>query len=437
MNSIVSEIQEHGIVGAGGAGFPAHVKLASQADTIIVNGAECEPLIHKDKEIMLRLTDDFLLGLEKVMEVASASLGVIGVKEKYTHIIDHLNSCVPDNVKVIPIGDFYPAGDEITLIYETTGRVVEAGKLPVSQGVIVNNVETFLNIGRGKPVTTTFVTLGGEVENRVTVEVPIGLPLRTLIEYARPTIHDYVVLLGGPMMGRLTTDLDDELTSKTSSAINILPPGHVLVQKMETMGKPEIVRRTGKSACDQCVFCTALCPRYLLGHPIQPHKAMRSLMFTPASESRLEMHAMACCECNLCTLISCPEGLYPGSVSGQRFAGSSGMKFDADQFSSSGTHPLIDYRHIPTSKIKRVLDLKRFGEEGPLTEFPYIPKSLKVPLRQHIGKPAEPIVGVGDRVSGGDKIATVGKDLGSEIHAPMAGRVVAVDERTIDIQVIN
>ena len=438
MNPIVSEIQEHGIVGAGGAGFPAHVKLASQADTIIVNGAECEPLIHKDKEIMLRLTDDFLRGLNKVMEAASASLGIIGVKEKYTHIIDHLNGHVPGNVKVVPIGDFYPAGDEITLIYETTGKVVEAGKLPITQGVIVNNVETLLNIGRGKPVTTTFITLGGEVENKVTVEVPIGLPIRTLIDYARPTIADYAVLLGGPMMGRLTTDLD-ELTSKTSSAINILPADHILVQKMQTMGKPETVRRIGKSACDQCVFCTALCPRYLLGHPIQPHKAMRSLMFTPTGESKPEMHAMACCECNLCTLISCPEGLYPGSVSGlsKRFAGSSGMKFDADQFSSTGPHPLIEYRRTPTSKIKRVLDLKRFGEEGPLTDFTPVPGLLKVPLRQHIGKPAEPIVGVGDRVKGGEKIATVGKDLGSEIHAPMTGQVVGVDEHTIDIQVIN
>ena len=250
MNPIVSQIREHGIVGAGGAGFPAHVKLASQADTIIVNGAECEPLIHKDKEIMLRLTDDFLHGLKKVMEAASASLGIIGVKKKYTHIIDHLNKQVPGNVKVVPIGDFYPAGDEITLIYETTGKVVEAGKLPITQGVIVNNVETLLNIGRGKPVTTTFITLGGEVENKVTVEVPIGLQIRTLIEYAAPTIDDYVVLLGGPMMGRLTTDLD-ELTSKTSSAVNILPADHVLVQKMQTMAKPETVRRIGKSACDQ------------------------------------------------------------------------------------------------------------------------------------------------------------------------------------------
>jgi len=435
-NPIVSEVQENGIVGAGGAGFPTHVKLASEANTIIVNAAECEPLIHKDKEILLHHTADFLAGLKMVMEAASASEGLIGIKAKHTHIIDHLSKHVSGGIRVAPVGDFYPAGDEITLIYETTGKVVEAGNIPITQGIIVSNVETLLNIGRRKPVTTTFVTLGGDVENKVTLEVPIGIPIRTLIDYAKPTIEEYAVLLGGPMMGRLTIDLD-ELTSKTSSAINILPSDHTLVKRMQTMGKPDTVRKIGKSACDQCVFCTALCPRYLLGHPIQPHKSMRSLMFTPVGESVPEMHAMACCECNLCTLISCPEGLYPGSVSSlsKRFAGSQGMRFDSDEFSSTGPHPLIKYRRTPTSKLKRVLDLNRFGDTGPLTDFNYVPKSIAVPMRQHIGKPAEPIVAVGDGVVAGQKIATVGKDLGSEIHAPLSGTVVNVNDNVIELAV--
>lgn len=435
-NSIVSEVQEHGIVGAGGAGFPTHVKLASKAGTIIVNAAECEPLIHKDKEILLHHTADFLAGLDMAMEAASAYEGIIGIKGKHTHIIDHLNSCVGKGVRVVAVGDFYPAGDEITLIYETTGKVVDAGELPSSQGIVVNNVETLLNIGRRRPVTTTFVTLGGDVENKITVEVPIGIPISTLIEYARPTITDYAVLLGGPMMGRLTNDFS-ELTSKTSSAINILPADHTLVQKMRTMEKSDTVRKIGKSACDQCVFCTELCPRYLLGHPIQPHKSMRSLMFTPVGESVPEMHAIACCECNLCTLISCPEGLYPGSVSSlsKRFAGSSGMKYDSDEFQSTGPHPLITYRRTPTSKLKRILDLNRFGDTGALTDFDHIPGVLSVLLRQHIGKPAESIVTIGDKVIAGQKIATVGTDLGSEIHAPMAGKVLSVNDTTIDIAV--
>lgn len=433
---IVSQIQEHGIVGAGGAGFPAHVKLAGKAETIIVNAAECEPLIHKDKEILLHHTEDFLAGLAKVMEASSASEGLIGIKGKHTHIVDHLNKHIGPGVRVVPVGDFYPAGDEITLIYETTGKVVEPGKLPITQGVIVNNVETLLNIGRGKPVTTTFVTLGGDVKNKVTLEVPIGLPIRALIDYAEPTIDDYAVLLGGPMMGRLTADLD-ELTTKTSSAINILPADHTLVQRMQVMNQPERVRKIGKSACDQCVFCTALCPRYLLGHPIQPHKSMRSLMFSPVQESVAEMHAMACCECNLCTLVSCPEGLYPGSVSSlsKRSAISSAIKFDVDAFPSNGPHPLISYRRTPTSKLKRILDLNRFGDKGPLTEFSNKPEKLIVPLRQHIGKPAEPTVTVGSKVNAGDKIATVGKDLGSEIHAPMTGTVVAVDDSVIELAI--
>lgn len=436
MNPLVTEIQENGVVGAGGAGFPTHVKLAGKAETIIVNAAECEPLIHKDKEILIHHTKDFLSGLKKVMEATSAGDGIIGIKGKHTAIIKHLEKNVSGNIRIVPVGDFYPAGDEITLIYETTGKVVEAGKLPITQGVVVSNVETLLNIGRARPVTTTFMTLGGEVKNRITVEVPIGLRIRTLVEYAEPTIDDFTVLLGGPMMGRLT-DNQDEIVTKTSSAINILPKDHTLVKRMQVMGQPELVRRIGKSACDQCIFCTALCPRHLLGHPIQPHKSMRSLMFTPTAESVAEMQAMACCECNLCTLISCPEGLYPGSVSSlsKRFAMSSGVQFDGAAFQSTGPHPLISYRRTPTKKLKNILDLNRFGDAGPLTPFTLSPGLLSIPLHQHIGKPAEPLVAAGDRVIAEQKIATVGKDLGGEIHTPLDATVTGVNSASIELEI--
>ncbi len=436
-NPVVEQVKEHGIVGAGGAGFPAHVKLASQADMIIVNAAECEPLIHKDKEILLHHTELFLAGLKMVMEVTSAKEGIIGIKAKHTHIIEHLRTHLDDKVKIVPLRDFYPAGDEITLIYETTGRVVAAGNLPITQGIIVNNVETLLNIGRKKPVTTTFITLGGEVERKVTLEVPIGVPIKTLIEYAAPTISDYSVLLGGPMMGSLADNMDEPVT-KTSSAINILPSDHTLVRKMKVMNNPDHVRKIGKSACDQCIFCTSLCPRNLLGHPIQPHKSMRALMFTAVDTSVAEKHAMACCECNLCTLISCPEGLYPGSVSvlSKRAAAASGMKFEQKNGTESGAHPLIQFRRTPTKKLKQILDLNRFGDSGPLEPYTEPIKTLTIPLRQHIGKPAEPSITVGSQVEEGQKIASVGEGLGSEIHAPLSGKVVDVTNSSIVIECI-
>lgn len=164
---------------------------------------------------------------------------------------------------------------------------------------------------------------------------------------------------------------------------------------------------------------------------------MRALMFTPVEESVGEMHAIACCECNLCSLVSCPEGLYPGSVStlSKRQAGADGMRMDSSEFPSNGPHPLIKYRRTPTGKLKRLLDLNRFGDTGPLTDSPFSPKQLSVPLRQHIGKPATPTVAVGDQVKLGDKLATVGKDLGSEIHSPMAGKVVNISNSTIDVAV--
>jgi Na+-translocating ferredoxin:NAD+ oxidoreductase RnfC subunit len=435
-NPIVAEVQENGIVGAGGAGFPTHVKIAANAKTVIVNAAECEPLIHKDKEILTHHTADFFAGLLRVMEAVSADQGIIGIKAKHQHIIEILNGSARNGVKVVPIGDFYPAGDEITLIYETIGKVVEAGKLPLSQGVVVSNVETLLNVGRRTPVTTTFLTLGGDVERQVTLEVPIGMTLRALIDYAGPTVKDYAVLLGGPMMGRLATSLDEVIT-KTSSAVIILPQDHILVRRMRVMARPEAVRKIGKAACDQCIFCTALCPRYLLGHPIQPHKAMRSLMFTAIGNTVAEPHTLACCECNLCSLVSCPEGLYPGSISvlSKRASGAAGIKLDAAGPGTGGPHPLIKYRRTPTKKLKRMLDLNRFADVGPLTASSFRPSLLSIPLRQHIGKTATPLVSVGDQVQSGRKIATMGGELGSEIHASLTGKVIRCSESSIVLEI--
>ncbi len=133
--------------------------------------------------------------------------------------------------------------------------------------------------------------------------------------------------------------------------------------------------------------------------------------------------------------VRCPEGLYPGSVSSlsKRSALSSRVKFDADAFPSNGPHPLISYSRTPTAKLKRILNLSRFGDTGPRVEFSYNPEKLTVPFRQHIGKPAEPTVTKGGKVYAGDKIATVGKDLGREIHAPMTGAVVANSNSAIEL----
>ena len=148
----LDDIGKLGIIGAGGAGFPAHVKLNARPDTVIVNAAECEPLVHKDMELILHHGETILRGLRVVLELTGARQGIVGIKEKHRHEIDMLRPLLPSGVTIGEVEDVYPAGDEVTLIYMTTRRIVAPGALPISVGCIVQNVETLYNIGLGTPV---------------------------------------------------------------------------------------------------------------------------------------------------------------------------------------------------------------------------------------------------------------------------------------------
>lgn len=428
---IVAQMKEAGVVGAGGAGFPAYVKLSATAEIVLVNAAECEPLLHKDKELLHHRLTAVLEGLRTVMTSVGAARGIIGIKEKHHGLIDALRAVADNDMEVIPVRDFYPAGDEITLIYETTGRVVQAGALPGSQGVVVQNVETLYNIGRARPVITKFMNVTGEVANPVTVEVPIGISFQEVIDFAGPKLDSYAVVEGGPMMGRLVHDLSQPV-SKTTAALIVLPADHILIKRLSGLQRQKEVDRIGKAACDQCMICTELCPRYLLGHPIQPHKAMRSLLFTQDGKEP-ERHTLYCCECNLCSLISCPEGLSPSMVCISNKRETRNRKLVYEGALDNGLHPLRAYRRTPSKKLKTMLDLARYTDVGPLVDFTFTPSRLKILLRQHIGKPAEPVVAVGDRVSAGQKLATVGNDLGCEIHAPAAGTVSEITDQWIGL----
>ena len=428
------EIKEYGIVGAGGAGFPTYVKMGSPAEILVVNAAECEPLLHKDKEILAGHTDLFFHGLEICRDLVGAKRCIIGIKKKYTDLIQRLQACCSLTNEIFPLEDFYPAGDEITLIYETTGRVVAAGELPISQSIVVQNVETILNVGKQRPVTTKFLTIAGDVRNPVTLEVPVGTAFRHLIQQAGPLSPSFDVLVGGPMMGRLAESLDEPVT-KTTGGLIVLPSEHELAVRYKTAASGKRVAAIGKSACDQCAMCTDLCPRYLLGHPIQPHLTMRSLQFNShmLNADSSAPHNLFCCECNLCSLISCPEGLYPAQacILNKRALMKEKVRFSGEAVNRA--HPLIAYRRTPMKKIIARLGLARFNNKGPLVDRQFDPDQFQIQLRQHIGVPASPLVKAGDEVVPAQKIASVGNGLGAEIHSPAAGTVSVVTEHHIII----
>jgi Na+-translocating ferredoxin:NAD+ oxidoreductase RnfC subunit len=402
------------------------VKLAARVPTVVVNGAECEPLLHKDKELMHHLGAPMLRGLQAVMALVGAEQGIIGIKNKYTAVQEALAPQLPAGVRILPLKDTYPAGDEFLLVYDAVGRVIPPGGLPRDAGCVVVNVETLVNIGLDVPITRKYLTVAGAVRTPVTLRVPVGTRIGDLVEAAGgATEPDVAVLLGGAMMGRLAHDLDEPVT-KTLGGLIVLPVSHSLI-RWYRQGRKQ-VERIGRSACDQCRFCTDLCPRYLLGHPIEPHAAMRALGFTDPA-SRMIASTLYCCECNLCSLYSCPENLDPKSVCtfSKPIARERGLQWRGDQ-ADVVPHPLGDSRRAPMTRLIARLGLAGFDNVGPLEDRALAPGRVVLPLKQHAGAPAVPTVATGARVREGDLVAAPAPGaLGARLHASLSGTVRLVD----------
>jgi Na+-translocating ferredoxin:NAD+ oxidoreductase RnfC subunit len=195
------------------------------------------------------------------------------------------------------------------------------------------------------------------------------------------------------------------------------------------------MNRIGKSACDQCSYCTELCPRYLLGYEVMPHKVMRSLGFTLTGAANWNQWAELCCACGLCTLYACPEDLYPKEAcdQGKQDMLAAGIKFV--QQKEVRVHPMKEDRRVPLSLLRRRLKVEEYEGEAPFEDIDVSPQSVRIKLLQHMGKPASPTVSEGDKVSSGDMIAAVeASELGVNIHASRSGKVKRVTDAYIEIE---
>jgi len=416
-----------GVVGAGGAGFPTHVKLDTQAECAILNAAECEPLLHKDKELLRAYGQEVLSGLAAAMQLTRAQRGIVGIKGKYQDVIEQLTPILPPGVEIKTLSDSYPSGDEFILVYDCLGRIIPPGGLPLDVGAVVLNVETALNVARGEGVTRKFLTVAGAVATPVTIDIPVGVTFNECIALAGGSTADRpTALVGGAMMGRLATSLDDRVT-KTTGGLIVLDESHPLIRRYRN--EWPTIRRIGAAACDQCSFCTELCPRYLLGHPIEPHKAMRSLGFSLAGEANVA-GTLYCCECNLCTMYSCPEDLDPKNVCSQNKQRLMKDRPKTQPEANPNRAALhMENRRAPIQRLISKLGLAPFRNVGPLIRDTVEPSRVVLPLKQHVGPPAEPVVQVGGRVNVGDVVAQPadGK-LGAAIHASISGQIAAVDD---------
>ncbi len=436
MGTLAEQLKTCGVVGAGGAGFPTYVKASARAEFVIANGAECEPLLHKDAELMAHHPAEILSGLRLMMQATGAARGKFGVKSKNAAAVEAIQSHLDAaTVDVVLLGDFYPSGDEFELVPAATGRLVPAGGIPLQVDCVVSNVETLLNVhqaDRGVPVTRKFITVTGAVARPQSFWAPIGTAFRNLLPLVGgSTVQDFGIFVSGVMMGTLTFDLDEVIT-KTTGGLIILPRDHYLISRKER--PPQAMRRIGRSACDQCSYCTEFCPRYLLGYEIVPHKVMRGLAFSASGSKQWNQWAELCCGCGLCTLYACPVDLYPKEACDQakRDLRDAGIKFR--QQKPVEIHPMKEGRRVPLAMLRKRLKLEGYERPAPFAEFDLRPPAVQLKLLQHAGVPAHPVVRVGQKVKAGDVVGNLNSaEMGAQIHSSIDGTVGTVTEDHIEI----
>lgn len=434
--SIAEIVKNAGVVGAGGAGFPTYVKLEAKADTYIVNGAECEPLLRVDQQLILEYPERVIKGLLISMKATGAKKGIIALKRKYKKAVNVIKKNIETEEKVdlFLLDDFYPAGDEHVLIYEILNKKVPEGGIPIQIGVVVNNVGTMINVANafdGKNVISRTVTVTGLVKKPQTIKVPIGTTIQNLIDLAGGVKEEpFKVIAGGPMMGRVVHDLHEPIT-KTSSGIIVLPEDHYLVNmKTQRISTKVIIT---KAACIRCQICTDVCPRYLLGHNLFPDKVMRAVAYGNKESHAHLTSAFLCVNCGVCTYYGCPMGLDPDKMNREVRAQliTEGMK-NPHKRSSFDIHSDRKYRKIPVKRLIARLNLDQYNHRALITkDVPKITK-VRIPLKQHIGVPSLPVVSEGDIVKEGDLIAKIPEgSLGSNIHASISGKIVEITNNIV------
>lgn len=295
-DEIIKIIEEAGIVGMGGAGFPTNVKLSPKnadiIDSIIVNGAECEPYLTSDYRRMVEQTDKLVKGLKIVLKIFPDAKGYFGIEDNKPEAIEALLKATEneDRIEVVPLKTKYPQGGERSIIYAVTGRKINSKMLPADVGCIVHNVDTIYAIYNavynGKPLIERIVTITGDaVRTPKNFQVRIGTSFRELIDAAGGfTTEPEKIISGGPMMGFSFFNIDVPVVKGSSSLLAFIK---------------DDVSHEEPSACIRCGRCAAACPEHLL-----PMK-LAALAGQNEPEEFKKLGGMECVECGCCSYV-CP-----------------------------------------------------------------------------------------------------------------------------------
>lgn len=296
---IIAKIQAAGIVGMGGATFPAHVKLSvppgKKAEFLIINGVECEPYLTSDHRVMLERGEELLTGVTILAKALGVEKSYVGIENNKPDAIAHLQKLAASfkGIEIVPLKVQYPQGGEKQLIAAITGREVPSGALPIDVGAVVQNASTavavYEAVQKNKPLIERVVTVTGKsVKSPKNLLARVGTPISTLLEAAGGLPEDArKVINGGPMMGRAMVNLDAPVTKGTSG---------VLVMSGEE------AERQPASQCIKCAKCVSACPMGL--EPYLISKMSRRQMWEPLEAERIA----DCIECGCC-MFTCPANL--------------------------------------------------------------------------------------------------------------------------------
>lgn len=430
-------IRKAGVVGAGGAGFPTHVKAGSKAGILLANGAECEPLLRTDKIMMQHFSEKIVRGVKAMMSAIDASEGVICVKKKNKDAITALEGAISNEsgVRLHLLDNYYPAGDEQQIVYQVTGKVVPTGGIPLDVGAVVCNVTTLANIAdalEGIPVTEKYVTVCGEVSRTMTLKVPVGTPYKELLIAAGgpDSLEAYTLIIGGPAMGKLSCDINDTVT-KTTGGLILMRSDHPLIAKKTE--DSELDLRLTKAVCSQCNICSQMCPRNGLGLGVEPHKAMRAAFMGKGSLLGDPNGIFSCCNCGLCSYYACNFGLSPSRMMSRIKQGlASGGYKPQKKVKTSAVHGFVK---VPVSRLMARMSITKYDLDAPLYEQDLAVNAVRIPLKMHVGAPSVPVVKTGDKVKKGQLVADMPeKSLGARIHASISGTVNTVSDQYIEIK---
>jgi len=440
--NLLEMVEAAGIVGCGGAGFPTHIKWNTKAEHLIVNAVECEPLLGTDRYLMRHRADDLVTACVAVSEQLGAVYTTIAIKGEYEEEIKSLKDAIKKanaNIRVHELFAFYPAGDEQVIVHEVTGKVVPCGGIPIDVGAVVSNVATLVaasEIFTGAPLINKYITVAGEVKNPSVIKAPVGTSIKECIEACGGALVDNpLIVAGGPMMGKEISadEADKQRVTKTTSGILVLPREGVM-QKYKEPVDLEYLKKRAATTCIQCSYCTSLCPRHMLGHPLQPHMIMRSLGHAQSIDDLFDnnqyiVNASLCSLCGVCTIYACPMGLQPSKVNAflKEELGKRGIRRATKE--TTTPYEERELRKVPTPRITSRVGVAEY--EGKLgdTLIEVCPTEVAISFRQGPGKLPDPVVQVGDTVTKGQAIAYVPKGtMGSNLHASIDGTVVEVSD---------